>query len=393
MCQQICNHYRIQHCIKRYKNEIQKREKFGNKNIERKSIPKQLLVGETVYNINYKWRIAHNVANELLYYDKDLNSFLVAAYRNTADKKKQCNYIHSYVPMDKIGDHLFEGLIQGSEIRNIFLKYITTDDSKIKVKSLSRITCDGDLDIGVEPWSFTCNGFSPRSRFSVVSNEGDDRRANIHISKKDDCTNGIVVTDQDFSYAEINLEGEVVLVRILAIIQFEDPVVMRRLQTQKTNMLPEDFELEYSNVMRKYVALLVLKLEKCNERSLNQPLFKYLGGNKGCEHNIVGLDHVIRPSCVIAKFTELFPPNYKQNIGDLDRARNCFKQRFYHVPIHRNHNIPILGTRSEINDNIFLNRNEMNEINNADPQAGYDSISEVEDEMETNDIVAEDEEA
>ena len=60
----------------------------------------------------------------------------------------------------------------------------------------------------------------------------------------------------------------------------------------------------------------------------------------------------------------------------LGRARICFKQKFYHVPIYRNHNIPILGTTSVELENVFLDQDEMNDLNkNADPEGGFDSSS------------------
>ena len=51
------------------------------------------------------------------------------------------------------------------------------------------------------------------------------------------------------------------------------------------------------------------------------------------------------------------------------------KQKFYHVPIYRNHDIPILGTTSVELENVFLDQDEMNDLNNADPEGGFDSSS------------------
>ena len=375
MSQQICSRLRIKLCIKRYKREIDLRENLGNNNIKRIHTH---LSGETVDTTKYIWKKPHNGYNELLYYDKESARFLVTAYSNSGTKKgQQCPYIHPYVPMEKLGEHLFEGLINGSEIRHLFLDYITTNSNNTKVKSLNRITCLENLYIGVKQYSLTCNQFSPRDRFKQKQQNNiiTPLNAGNVLSNKADCQNGIVQTDQDFSYAEINLNGEVVIVRIVAIIQFEDPVVMKRLQDQKRVLSPEEFELENSNVMHKYVALLVLKLEKCEEeRSFNQPLLKYVGSNRGCEHNIVMLDAVIRSVCIIAKFTKQFPPNYKQSLNDLTlKSRLCFKQRFHHVPIYSN-DFSISGL-NEVEEDEGINEDEMNQINN-NADAVFDSSDE-----------------
>ena len=130
--------------------------------------------------------------------------------------------------------------------------------------------------------------------------------------------------------------------------------------------------------------------------AIGESLFQYSGSrSKGFDIDVVDLEVVVKPTCVIPQFTTDFLPNYKEKFSDICNGAKDWK--FNQVPIHSHHLFQLLQYNETVeklqransnlsyqeNDanghHLFLSEKQLNSINehqNIPIRADNDSDSE-----------------
>jgi hypothetical protein len=98
--------------------------------------------------------------------------------------------------------------------------------------------------------------------------------------------------------------------------------------------------------------------------AIGESLFQYSGTkSKGLDIDVVDLEVVIKPACVIAQFTSDFPPNYKEKFSDI--WNGAMNWKFNQVPINSHHLFQLLQYNETIEKLQRANSNLLYQQNNA----------------------------
>lgn len=310
--------------------------------------------------IQYTWYLHNNISKQKLMYDDVKDQLIVLDYQDNADDqfklskvetvkkmKKirqhreytesnktrlgQSRYLHHFISMKKLGIHLVEGFKGHRELSALLHNFLCSSDEETgTLELLSSISCKGSPHYGIEKFAIICDH-------------------QVQRNKKEDSVN--LQNHGVFSYVEVRFINDnfvelVQLVRVLGICK-----------------------LQLGNIT--HVVLIVLRMvTPADEVSAIPGLKRYsysLKGNnqiKGLDIDIVFLKNVIRPACVIPRFTKDYTPHKVETFADNEKQK-YIDWRFYQVPIHKMHYIDVL----EYHNNQFENNvTEENEVNGNDYQ-------------------------
>jgi hypothetical protein len=188
------------------------------------------------------------------------------------------------------------------------------------VKSIS---CDGAKSLGIDKFNIVCDREFKRNAKNIDINGGP--------------------VDHVFNWVEIQYKTceRSTLVRVLGIVCFIE---------NKTS----------------YYSLLVLRMTP----AIGESLFQYSGTkSKGFDIDVVDLEVVVRPTCVIPQFTTDFQPNYKEKFSDIWNGAMDWK--FNQVPIHSHHLFQLLQYNEIVeklqraNSNVSYQKNQKYDSNHG----------------------------
>jgi len=273
-------------------------------------------------NIAYDFYIDKSAPRHILIFKPNVTVNSIPNYgalRNISQPvdMKSSTLLHPFLNLNILSDHLVHSL---QDIHAFWFRMFLSDwqdkhnnsgsnNPQINLELIGRVSCKGKPHLGIEPFMIYSNQNVPRGRKETTNN---------------------MKFDHVFSFLEVKFEDilaeEIIIVKVLGIIRITNTLtneetiklVVLRMISQERNKINSRSYLEQSQD-------LIIKYSYSEAQE---------GRFGGMDIDIIGLNAIVRPACVIPIFTKLFEPNHKETYNErttlIARSR-----RFSLVPIHK----------------------------------------------------------